>query len=84
MIKSKSIIPALNKDAYPSIHEPVLAKINDSDTIVLFTAPTSGTVLTEGSGLHYLGDYRKDWIHINDKETWTILPKGSQIILTVE
>lgn len=84
MIKSKSIIPTLNNDVYPSIHEPVLAKINDSDTIVLFTGTTSGTVLTEGTGIYYLGDYRKDWININDKETWTILPKGSQIILTVE
>lgn len=81
MIKSETILCNVD-EIYPTIEKPVLAKLNGTNTTVIFTAPSVGTVIAWG-GQYYLGNHRQDWDNINNKEIWTVLPKGSQVILTV-
>lgn len=77
-MKSKVLIPEP-----PVVYEfPLFAKANNG-LIVLFTDKQKGTVVDSGASKLTIGYYLCTWIPVTD-DHWTILPKGSTVILTQE
>ena len=62
---------------------PVLAKALGQEHIVMFTSKTKGIVLN-GTKVYKVGHFCSDWVNIEDKDVWYILPKNYKVIFTQE
>ena len=59
---------------------PQLAKLLIDGTIVLFNSEHSGTVLKSKD--YDIGHHSNNWISINDKDEWEVLPSDCVIKLS--
>ena len=61
---------------------PLLAESLKDESVILFSDPTTGTVVYEGLGCNgRLGTYGKSWVDVNNQGTWRILQNDEQVIL---
>jgi len=62
---------------------PCIYRSQGGDT-VLFVGYTRGIQLNSESRGFKMGYYSETWINCTEADTWTALPKGSSITITVE
>jgi|GEM_PF-3197586 hypothetical protein len=70
---------------------PLLARLRDNisspescGTVVLFTDQNTGVVILTSNKLFLLGECSSNWAAVSSTQIWEILPKGTEITVTVE
>ncbi len=62
---------------------PLYAMETTSKSIVKFISMNVGFIFYEGNGSWQLGEKVTDWHNCDNEEYWKILPKGTEIKITI-
>lgn len=78
----KSILDRQERAITAESRFPILAKLVDSNKVVLFTSLKTGVVLIPDND-HKVGD-TADWVDVDKPEIWEVLPGGTEVRLVQE